>query len=105
MIESDEVIHVRVRHEHVAEPQDARGRQPVDTTQVEQHGAALMAQSDVQSGIAERRVDQARCECGAHVRQELYAKGVGPESGGSPVCRDIRRPASMAPLDWPRQTE
>ena len=44
----------------------AVGGLAVDAPEVEEHGPALVAQSHVQARVAERRVHQARDECGFH---------------------------------------
>ena len=66
VVEADEVIHVRVRHEHMADLEQRGGRLAIDAAEVEQHGAPLMAEGDVQAGIAERRVEQAGSEGDGH---------------------------------------
>ena len=44
VVEADEVVHVRVRHEHVRDLEQRRRRLAVDAAEVEQHGASLVAQ-------------------------------------------------------------
>ena len=47
-----------------------RGRRlTVDAAEIEEHGAALVAQADVETRIAERRIDQAGNEGGSAWRQ------------------------------------
>jgi hypothetical protein len=65
-VEADEVVHVRVRHEHVREPQELARREPRVVAEVEEQRAPLEAEIDVDARVAERVVDQAGVEDGAH---------------------------------------
>ena len=46
MIEADEMVDVRVRHEHLLEPVDLARRQCCDIAQIEQNGAPLEQRLD-----------------------------------------------------------
>jgi hypothetical protein len=65
-VETHEVVHVGVRHEHVAGAQQLARRDRRDVAQVEEQGAALEQDVDEQRRVAERPVDQARLEDRAH---------------------------------------
>ena len=55
---------------------EQRGRRlAVDAAEIEEHGAALVAQSDVETRIAERRIDQAGSEGGGHGGSEAKRPG------------------------------
>src|SRR5262245_17044198 len=58
VVEADEVIHVRMRDEHVRDLEQRRRRQAVDPAQIEQHRPPLMPQPDIQPRIPKRRVHQ-----------------------------------------------
>ena len=67
-VEAHEMIHVGVRHEHVAQAQDlARGQQP-DVAQIEKHGAPLEQTVDIDAGVAEGVVDEHGVEKRSHGR-------------------------------------
>lgn len=53
MIEAGEVIHVRMRYEHVADAQQLARRHVGDIADVEQHGATLELEIDVEPRVAE----------------------------------------------------
>src|ERR1041385_1889711 len=89
MIESREMIHVRVRDEHVRHAHQFARRQHADVAKVEQHRAALVPEIDEESGVAERLVGQTRLEERTHEamaplasplwkpRDELAQSGLG----------------------------
>ena len=56
MIEAREVIHVRVRDEHVAHAQEFARRQRGDVSGIEENRAAPEFQVDGDAGIAERSI-------------------------------------------------
>ena len=100
VVEADEVVHVRVRHEHVRDLEQRRRRLAVDAAEVEQHRPPLVAQADVEAGIAERRVDQSGDERGAHGGSGAYrgsmpfwsAAALPLWGGGDRMTPAMRRP-------------
>ena len=78
-IEADEVVDVRVRNEDVRELEDLGGGEAVEPAEVELQRRTLPAQADVQAGVTERPVDQAREERGFHggILREAAAGGKG----------------------------
>src|SRR5690606_30276703 len=85
VIESREVIHVRVRDEHVAHAQELAGGKRHDVAGVEKERAAQELEIDVDARVAERRVDELRLEDGTHAalarRPERLAAPGGVRSG------------------------
>jgi hypothetical protein len=65
-VEADEVIHVRVRHAHVRHLQELARREPADVAQIEEQTSPAAPQQDVQRGVTEEGIDQARREALAH---------------------------------------
>src|SRR2546421_6584275 len=67
MIEPGKVIHVRVRDEHVRNPHELPRRQHAQVAKIEEQRAAFVAEVDIEPGITERFVDEARLEEVPHV--------------------------------------
>ena len=59
-IKAREMIHMGVRHEHVAHAQQLPGRQRRELAEIEQQGPAAEAEIDEEPGIRERIVDETR---------------------------------------------
>jgi len=66
-VETEEVVHVGVRHENVAGAEQLARRECRDVSEVEEHGPPLEQHVHEQRRIAERSVDQSRLEDRAHV--------------------------------------
>ena len=66
MIEADEMVHVRVRNENLADLEEDGGRLTVDAAEIEQQGPSVVTEADVQAGIAERGIDESRYEGRLH---------------------------------------
>ena len=66
MIETGEVIHVRMRDEYVRYAHQLARRQGADVAEVEQQRARFVAKIDEQTGIAERVVGETRFKQAAH---------------------------------------
>ncbi len=75
MIESCEVIHVRVTHEHVAHSQQNPRGQRGHIADVEQQRAALVFQIDTHTGIAPHAIHQRRAVDGLHARTGRSSAG------------------------------
>jgi hypothetical protein len=65
-IESDEVIHVGMGDEYMAELQQIPGRQGMDISQVEQTGAFTEEKGNKEAGVVKRTVHQPGMIGGAH---------------------------------------
>src|SRR5436309_2868977 len=68
-VEAHEVIHVAVAHENMRQPQELARGERREIAQVEQQGALLEQDVDVQTRVAERRIDQRRLEDGSHAAE------------------------------------
>ena len=65
-IETEQVVHVHVRHGHGADPQQVSRRERRKVAAIEQHRLPLVGELDEQRRIAEAAVDQSRAQGGAH---------------------------------------
>src|SRR5512139_3145455 len=65
-VEADEVVHMRVRDEHMGEPQQMSRRERRVVAEIERERALLEAEIDVDAGVAEGVVDEAGVENRAH---------------------------------------
>ena len=70
-VEADEMVHVGVGDERMRDAQELSCRQSREIAQVEQEGAALEQEVDVESGVAEGAVDEGRLEDRTH--RDLFA--------------------------------
>ena len=69
-VEADEVVHMRVRHEHVAQAQDLARCQRPQIAQVEHQGAFFKQKVDIQARVPERTICQHRVKDWFHVRYD-----------------------------------
>ena len=67
-VETDEVVHVRVRHKYVAHAQDLARRQRPQITEVEQQCAFFEQAIDVKAWVAKRAIDQRGMEQRFHAQ-------------------------------------
>ena len=67
-VEADEMVHVGMADEDVADPQQVAGAERRQVAEVEQDRPAPVQHLDEQRRIAEAAVDQARVEVGPHAR-------------------------------------
>ena len=81
MVESDEVIHVGVRHENVCELEKLTRRETLDVTQVKEQGPSLVTKSDEEGRITERPVDQPRQESITHNEMNYPSASCGVSEG------------------------
>src|SRR5215208_8460808 len=74
-IEPGEMVHVRVRDEHVADEQELAARQRAKLTEIEQQGAAAELEGDEQSRIRERLAHQSRPHQPGHPSSSSWPGG------------------------------
>src|SRR6266851_4017057 len=82
------MVHVGMRDEDVAHPQELAGRQTRDVADVKQDRPPLELQVDEYPRVAERPVDQRRVENGPHLAENTIR---GPSEFARRPAADVRR--------------
>lgn len=90
MIEAGEVIHVRVRNEHVADPEELTRREPRDIADIEEQRTPLELEIDVDARVAERPVDKFCVEYGPHGTSYILPfRTISCEQGETTVLKKL----------------